>query len=85
MLKKEKEMPPKKITDRKDGGINYSITVNHLIEIKAWIMSWGSHATVVKPKELILELQDELKKHWESMPKDKDTICPPSSDKLILY
>ena len=61
-VKERKRNASQKITDRKDGGINYSITVNHLIEIKAWIMSWGIHATVVKPKELILELQDELKK-----------------------
>ena len=59
-VKERKRNASQKITDRKDGGINYTITVNHLIEIKAWIMSWGKHATVLKPKELILEIQDEL-------------------------
>ena len=59
-IKERKRNPSQKIKDRPDGQIDYSITVNHLVEIKAWIMSWGKHATVQGPQELINELRDEL-------------------------
>ena len=60
-IKERKWNFSQRIKDRKDGGIDFSITVNHLVEIKGWIMNWGKHAKVVGPKGLVDDLLDELK------------------------
>ena len=41
--------------------MDFEITVCDLVEIKAWAMSWGAHATVLSPKKLITEVKGELK------------------------
>lgn len=51
-----------KIKGLKDGEIEFSITVNHLVEIKGWILNWGEHAKVLSPKELVDDMKDELEK-----------------------
>jgi predicted DNA-binding transcriptional regulator YafY len=51
-----------RIKNRKDGGIEFSITVNHLVELKGWILNWGEHAKVLSPKELVEDVKDELQK-----------------------
>jgi predicted DNA-binding transcriptional regulator YafY len=59
----EKEWNSSQITkSRKDGGVDFSITVCDLIEIKAWILSWGEHAKVIGPKELAEDIKEELDK-----------------------
>jgi proteasome accessory factor B len=68
-IKERKRNGSQKIKDRTDGGLDFSITVNHLIEIKAWIMSWGRHATVIEPRELVLDLKDELTSTLKKYPK----------------
>lgn len=60
-VKERKWNDSQRIKDRKDGGIDFSIKVNHLIEIKGWILNWGKHARVIGPKELIDDLLGELK------------------------
>ena len=42
------------------GGIDFTIEVNALTEIKAWILGWGRHAKVLGPKEFVEEMADEL-------------------------
>ena len=37
----------------RDGSMEYKITVCNLTEIKAWILSWGAHAQVIGPEELL--------------------------------
>ena len=49
-----------RIKERRDGGIDFSIEVNALTEIKAWILGWGRHAKVLGPKEFVEELTAEL-------------------------
>jgi len=35
--------------------------VNHLLEIKRWILSWGSMAKVLDPPELVADLDRTIK------------------------
>jgi len=49
------------IQDRDEGAIEFSITVDHLTEIRSWILKWGSHAKVLEPKELVNSIQSELR------------------------
>ena len=51
-----------KIKRNKDGSIDFSITVNSLIEVKGRILNWGEHAEVLGPTELVLDMKKELKK-----------------------
>lgn len=51
-----------KIKELPDGSINLSLTVQHLLEIKKWVLSWGSNVKVNSPKELINLVSDEIKK-----------------------
>jgi predicted DNA-binding transcriptional regulator YafY len=51
-----------KIKEQKDRSLILSLTVNHLLELKRWILSWGSGATVLEPKELVKELKKESNK-----------------------
>ena len=49
------------VKPRKDGGLDFSITVCDLTEIKAWILSWGRHARAMQPRELTRQIRQELK------------------------
>jgi len=51
-----------KIKKRNDGSIDFSITVNSLIELKGWILNWGEHAKILGPKELVDDMKAELNK-----------------------
>ena len=44
--------PSQKIKQRRDGGIELSLTLGNLEEIERWILSWGNHAQVLAPPEL---------------------------------
>ncbi len=46
--------------ENKDGSVTLTLTVNHLYEIKRWILSWGSGAKVLTPKKLAENIRKEL-------------------------
>jgi predicted DNA-binding transcriptional regulator YafY len=48
-----------KIRERADGGLELSLTVDHLFEVKRWVLSWGQGATVLAPRELVREMAEE--------------------------
>jgi predicted DNA-binding transcriptional regulator YafY len=39
------------------GGSRLRLRLNNIEEIEGWILSWGAHATVVRPKALAQRLQ----------------------------
>ena len=41
-----------KITERPRGGIRFQMRVNSLKEVERWVLSWGTHAMVLKPAAL---------------------------------
>ncbi len=49
--------PSQTIAEQPDGALILSLTVNHLLELKRWILSWGEAAQVLAPPALIEELQ----------------------------
>jgi predicted DNA-binding transcriptional regulator YafY len=61
-IRERKWNDSQKIKDLKDGEIEFSITVNDLIEIKGWILNWGEYAKVLSPKELVDDMKGELEK-----------------------
>ena len=44
--------PTQQINNGKDGSAELSLQLSHLSDIQRWILSWGSNATVLAPKEL---------------------------------
>lgn len=50
-----------KFIEHPDGSIELYLEVNNLIEIKNWILSWGSRVKVLEPEELVKEIKKELK------------------------
>lgn len=42
---------------KRDGSLLFRVTVSGLDEIKYWILNWGPRATVLKPRELQLEIK----------------------------
>lgn len=58
---KEREWhPSQKIKSRKDGSLLLTLTTSHFLEIKKWILSWGSGAQVLAPESLRREIVNEL-------------------------
>jgi predicted DNA-binding transcriptional regulator YafY len=53
--------PSQEIADNEDGSLVLSLTIDHLLELKRWVLSWGREARVIEPGKLVLELQEEIK------------------------
>ena len=52
--------PSQKITTGEDGSVVLSLTIDHSLELKRWVLSWGRDARVIEPEKLVLELQEEI-------------------------
>lgn len=57
--------PSQKIRETKGGEIVLEMTLGALEEIERWILSWGDHAKVLSPKELV----DSVKKRIRALNK----------------
>lgn len=42
-----------RLRDRRDGGVELELRLSSLVEIQRWVLGWGGHARVLKPKELV--------------------------------
>lgn len=52
--------PRQSVTRKKDGSVVLGFAVRHLYEVKRWILSWGSGAKALSPKELADSVQEDL-------------------------
>ena len=53
--------PTQHIDENPDGSLTLSLTVNHLLELKRWILSWGSMAKALEPPELVADLKRSVR------------------------
>ncbi|MDD2465845.1 MAG: WYL domain-containing protein [Desulfobulbus sp.] len=53
--------PSQSIEELGDGGLVLTMTVNHLLELKRWILSWGPAAQVVAPPHLVREIGENIR------------------------
>ena len=53
--------PTQQIGENLDGSLTLSLTVNHLLELKRWILSWGSMAKALEPPELVADLERTIR------------------------
>lgn len=61
-VKEVKWLPTQKIEELEDGSIIFTAKVSGLLEIKKWILSFGSCAKVLEPEVLRNEIISEIKK-----------------------
>ncbi len=54
--------PSQKIKKYKDGSLLMELTVGGTLEIKRWILSFGSQAEVIEPEALVEELRADLER-----------------------
>ncbi|AYO30162.1 transcriptional regulator [Biomaibacter acetigenes] len=76
LVKEMEWLPTQKIIEEKDGTIIFSAKVSGLMEIKRWILGYGSQAEVLKPQSLREEISSEIKKmlkHYTSTGKRHKT------------
>jgi predicted DNA-binding transcriptional regulator YafY len=45
------------LTDLPGGGVRLRLRLNNIEEVERWVLSWGTHATVIRPKMLIERLR----------------------------
>lgn len=45
------------VTELPGGGLRLRLRLNNLEEIERWVLGWGSHATVIRPKALARRIQ----------------------------
>lgn len=53
--------PTQTIKENKDGSVVLSFKTNHLYEVKRWVLSWGTGAKVLAPRELVEAIKRETK------------------------
>jgi predicted DNA-binding transcriptional regulator YafY len=54
--------PSQTILEQPDGTLILTMTVNHLLELKRWILSWGDAAQVLAPIELVNDLRETARR-----------------------
>jgi predicted DNA-binding transcriptional regulator YafY len=52
--------PTQRIDEHPDGSLTLSLTVNHLLELKRWILSWGEMAQVIEPRSFVDEVKTAI-------------------------
>jgi predicted DNA-binding transcriptional regulator YafY len=49
------------IQENFDGSIILTLTVNHLLELKNWVLSWGKNAQVLEPVKFFEMIKDDIR------------------------
>jgi predicted DNA-binding transcriptional regulator YafY len=52
-IREKRWHPSQQLIELQDGGVELRLRLSSLVEIQRWILSWGGHAVVLAPRELI--------------------------------
>ena len=52
--------PTQRLRERPDGGVEVTLRLTHLAEVKRWALSYGSACEVLEPAELREMIREEL-------------------------
>jgi proteasome accessory factor B len=61
-ISERKWHPNQKIVECETGDVILSLTVNHLLELKRWVLSWGGDAQVLEPDYFARDIMQTIKK-----------------------
>jgi len=67
-VRERKWHPNQEIVVCEDNDIILSLTVNHLLELKRWILSWGDDAQVIEPDFFVHDIVSTLKRSTDLYP-----------------
>ena len=59
-LQERKWHPSQQFEETSDGSVILSLTVNHLLELQRWVLSWGSMAEVLAPKSFVADVAQTI-------------------------
>jgi len=59
-VRERKWHPSQEIVEYEDDTIILSLTVNHLLELKRWVLSWGDDAQVLEPDFFVHDIMSNL-------------------------
>jgi predicted DNA-binding transcriptional regulator YafY len=51
-IREKKWHSSQRLRERKDGGVELSMSLSSLLEVERWVLSWGGDAVVLRPAEL---------------------------------
>ena len=54
--------PSQQVTELKGGKLELSFVLGGFEEIERWLLSWGEHAQIIAPPELIVRLKETMRK-----------------------
>ncbi len=54
--------PTQQLRELKDGSLELTLKVNHFLEVKRWVLSYGADCQVLEPSELREEVRAELER-----------------------
>lgn len=57
LVRERRWHPTQKIQELSGGGLRLTLRLSNLPEVERWILSWGAHATVVRPETLRASLR----------------------------
>jgi proteasome accessory factor B len=52
--------PTQELKELPDGGVEFSLHLSDIEEVERWVLSWGAHATVLAPAELVARLHGTI-------------------------
>lgn len=70
--------PSQSIVDHPDGSLVLTLMVNHLLELKRWILSWGEQARVLAPPALAEEIKSTAQSMAAGYGEEERPISDPS-------
>ena len=56
----ERWRPDWEIEELTSGGVRIKMKLNHLVDVRRYVLSWGRHAAVMAPPELREAIREEL-------------------------
>jgi predicted DNA-binding transcriptional regulator YafY len=54
--------PTQRLKERRDGSLEMTLEVSHLLEVRRWLLGYGPECEVLEPKELREQVREELRR-----------------------
>jgi predicted DNA-binding transcriptional regulator YafY len=67
--------PSQKSQLRRDGSLIVTLQLNHTLEVKRWVLSYGAGCEVLEPAELRREVQEELRRTISQYDPDSQAVA----------
>jgi len=76
--------PSQQVIDLPGGAMRVSFHLDNLEEVEQWVLSWGTHATVVRPKALVDRVRATAQGIVQRYAESGKALEPPGQAELRL-